>query len=375
MATMTGEWPRKRYRSASFMLTGIAALLALVFALLYPFVPWPELFNVSSPDAVAEAGPAVAVFVAFFILNIPLGVVSRIQIGYQESYTNSIWQGLGNVLSLLMLLVVIHYHGSLAWLVLALVGAPALATAINGANLFGRRLWLLPRWRYVSAATTSKLLRIGVLFFILQIAVALAYSLDNLIVARLLGPETVSEYAVVNRLFSFAPMVLGLFLAPLWPAYGEAVSRGDTSWAKRTLSLSVWLSFLIVGLPSTIIVFAGRGMLHLWVGSSVTTSFSLLLALGLLTLAMAVGTAIAMFLNGISRIVFQVITASLMASAALVLKIVLGQRMGLPGIAWGTLAAYTVFTLIPMAAYVPWLVRKMGRAARSDTAVVTAEVS
>lgn len=361
--------------SAFFMLLGVAMLLALMFVVLYRFVPWADVFNVSSSDAVAEAGPAMAVFVAFFILNIPLGIVSRVQIGYQESYTNSIWQAIGNVLGLLMLLVVVNFKGSLAWLVLALVGAPAVATALNGVQLFRRRRWLIPKWRRISRNVASRILRLGVLFFVLQVAVTLAFSLDNLIVARLLGPEAVSEYAVVNRLFSLAPMVIGLFLAPLWPAYGEAVARGDTGWAKRALWSSLWLSLLVVGLPSLIIVLFGNTLLNLWVGPSVTATFSLLLAIGLFTVATAIGTAIAMFLNGISRITFQVVTGSVMAAAALALKIVFGQRMGLPGIAWGTLLAYTVFTLVPMAIYIPRLVRSIDKTNQPSAPAVPPETA
>ena len=59
--------------SAFFMLTGVAVIIGLAFALIYSHIPWARLFNVTSPLAVQEAGPAMAVFVACFTLNLPLG--------------------------------------------------------------------------------------------------------------------------------------------------------------------------------------------------------------------------------------------------------------------------------------------------------------
>jgi ABC-type uncharacterized transport system YnjBCD permease subunit len=69
---------------------------------------------------------------------------------------------------------------------------------------------------------------------------------------------------------------------------------------------------------------------------------------------------VAAFHNGAGRLRFQVVTAIAMGIAALTLKILLARSVGLPVIIWGTVAAYTVCTAIPMARYIPRLVAGLG---------------
>ena len=60
-----------------------------------------------------------------------------------------------------------------------------------------------------------------------------------------------------------------------------------------------------------------------------------------------------------SVIVFQVVFALVMSLAALGGKIVLTEEIGLPGTIWATILAYMVFSAIPLAIYVPRLLRRL----------------
>jgi O-antigen/teichoic acid export membrane protein len=230
------EAARKSISSALFMLIVISVGLASLFALIYPHVGWDRFFNVSSPTARKEAGPAVAVFVACFLINLPLSIVSRIQMGYQEGYVSSIWQGIANLLGLAGLVVIVHQKAGLPWLVLVITGAPALGNLLNGISLFAfQRPWLIPRRQDIDALIVRQIVWVGFLFLVLQVANAIVYSSDNIIIARVLGPEAVTNYAVPSRLFIIVPNMLYMVLAPLWPAYGEANARGDDSWVPHRL--------------------------------------------------------------------------------------------------------------------------------------------
>ncbi|MDQ3013711.1 MAG: hypothetical protein M3X11_23770, partial [Acidobacteriota bacterium] len=87
-----------RYVSSGFfMLLGVAVGIVLLFSMAYGLMPWPRVFNVTSELAMREAGPALAVFVLCFAANIPLGVVERVQLGYQEGFVSSVWQSAGSL--------------------------------------------------------------------------------------------------------------------------------------------------------------------------------------------------------------------------------------------------------------------------------------
>ena len=61
------------------------------------------------------------------------------------------------------------------------------------------------------------------------------------------------------------------------------------------------------------------------------------------------------FLNAVSALKFQVFIALLTGIVSLVLKFYLVKAIGLPGIIWGAVAGYAVFSVIPILYYVPKL--------------------
>jgi O-antigen/teichoic acid export membrane protein len=335
--------------SAFFLLVAVAAILACLFGLVYPFVPWPQAFNVSSAPAVNEVGPALLALTGCFIVTIPLGIIYKVQSGFQEGFANSLWLGLGNFLGLTGVLLAIYLRAGLPVLVLAMAGGPAVALLINNVVMYGvRRPWLRPRWRNVTRAHLKTVLHLGALFLIIQVALAVVFSSDNIIAAHVMGSTAVAEYAIAAKMFTLTPILVGLIIRPLWPAYGESMSRGDVAWVRRTFFRSLKLSLLVAGVVSTVLVLFGAQLVDLWVGSRVAPSFPLLLGLGVWTVLLTAGDAISMFLNGLSIIRFQAVCVAVMACVAVTLKVVLAQGVGLPGIIWGMIIAHTLCSLIPV---------------------------
>src|SRR5262249_37589933 len=72
--------------NAFFLLAGLAVGIAALFAALFPLVSWHVVFNVTSPAARLELPATVAVVFGCFVISLPLGLVQRVQIGYQEGY-------------------------------------------------------------------------------------------------------------------------------------------------------------------------------------------------------------------------------------------------------------------------------------------------
>jgi O-antigen/teichoic acid export membrane protein len=176
-------------------------------------------------------------------------------------------------------------------------------------------------------------------------------SADNIIIARVLGPEAVTSYAVPAKLFILIPNFLYMFLSPLWPAYGEASARGDDSWAKRTLVKVILITTVFCILSSLFLLAFGRTILQAWTGSRVAFSLPLMIGLGVWTTLSSVITATALFLNAINKIGFRAIFALLTAIFATMAKVVLAGSIGLPGVVWGQVAVSTVLTLIPYTVY------------------------
>ena len=350
-----------RYTSSALaMLGAIAVGLLLIFAAVYPLVPWPRVFNASTAAAAREAGPAVAALALCFALNMPAGVVQRVQIGYQDGFAANVWQGLASLIGLAALLAAVWATAGLPWLILATSGAPLIVAALNAAAVFGwQRRWLRPRLSAVSQSAAREVAKVGLLFMVLQISIALAFSSDNLVAAQVLGLDAVPQYSVPFRMFAIPASLLGVMLAPLWPAYGEAVARGDVRWIRQTLRRSLHVSVAYGAIVSVLLVLFGKAIVRAWAGPQIHPTFTLLLGLGAWAVLYGAGNCLAMLLNGLNVVKFQMWIALVMAVTNLGLSIALAFRFGVAGIIWGTVISYGVCAMMPMAVYVPRLIRSL----------------
>lgn len=353
---------RRSVSSAFALLSAVAVLLLGAFSTIYGSVNWGHFFNVSSELAGRESGPATAVFVICFALNVPADVVQRLQLGLQEGFISKLWQLAGSIAGLAGVILVIHLRLGLPWLVGALSGAPLLVTVANGVAFWGwMRPDLRPGLKLISRPVMHRIARLGVLFFALQVVVAVAYSSDNFVVAKLLGPDAVTRYAVTAKMFSLISLGLSMFLGPLWPAYGEAASRGDLVWVKRTLIRSTVAASLIAAAAATFLVLLGPAVLQFWLRQAISPPFLLLLGLGLWSVMDAAAQSVAMFLNGVSVILSQAVVASIFACGCLALKIYLVRRFGITGVPWATLLSYACLSAVPFAILVPRVLASLKR--------------
>lgn len=362
------ESMRKFVSSAFFLLSGTAILIAFMFTLAYPRVHWPSLFNVTTELARNESGPAVLALAACFIVSLPLGIVQRIQVGHQEGFVHDIWQGTGNLLSLMALLLGVHLKWGLPLLILAVSAAPVTGTLVNGASLFGwLRPWLFPRWKSFRWAVARTLAGNGFLFFLLQIGFVASFSSDNLIVAQLLGASAVPQFAVAQKVFLLVVTMQATCLAPLWPAYGDAIHRGDIAWVRRTLKRSIVTVVLGSGVLSALLVVISRPLFTLWVGPELVPPWPLTIGLAIWAILQGPGTAVAMYLNGSNALLFELCLAVAFIAVAIPLKIFLCPRLGTAGIAWGSLAAFAFTVTLPQAIALPKLLaRHAGQSSGSN---------
>jgi predicted RNA-binding Zn-ribbon protein involved in translation (DUF1610 family) len=110
-----------------------------------------------------------------------------------------------------------------------------------------------------------------------------------------------------------------------------------------------------------VLVVIGVPLIAIWVDGTITPSFGLILGVGVWTTLAAVGTALAMLLNGAQVMRFLVITAVVMATANILLSVALTARIGISGVVWGSVIAYTLFVLIPSWAYLPRIFARLER--------------
>lgn len=352
--------------SAFYLLVGLSMLLGAIAWLVVPSTDWASLFNVKTPEAAAEVGPAMAAFAACFVVGLPLGIVYRVQVGSQEGFANGLWLAAGSIVSLIGLILAVRLNAGLPWLVLALFGGPLLATCLDAVVVFGwQKAWARPRLDMVELATVRRLIRIGSSFFILQLVISVAYQTDTIVAASVVGPDAAAEYAISYRLLMFAPALIGIALMTLWPAYGEAFARGDIDWIKGSVRSSATVALVAASAATILILAFHKPILDAWVGPTIAPSWPLLLGMAAWAIVSTAFNAVAVLFNGLGILRFQVGIGMAMAVASVLSSIALAHQFGVAGVIWGTVLAYVVCSALPTAIYLPRLLRSLPDRARA----------
>jgi O-antigen/teichoic acid export membrane protein len=220
--------------------------------------------------------------------------------------------------------------GGMAWYVLR-VEAPALR----------------PQRQDVDLGLVRELLKVGGLFFVLQLSGAIAFSSNSLVLSTILGTEASTQYNVPAQLFNLVALPIGILLAPLWPAYAEALGSGDWNWTRRTFFRSTLYSLVISTLCVIPLVIIAPTVIRVWTGDTIHPSFELLLGLGLWQILLNVSNSFAMLLNGLSIIRLQVLIAVVMMCCNIVLSVYLTQQIGVSGVVWGSVIPQFLVVVVP----------------------------
>lgn len=322
IAAANGNDDRRAAREAvstgAVLLAGLATLLGLVFAAAYPFVDWGSAVNARSLAAQLSAGPAVAAVVVSFLLAMPLGIVQRVQLGYQAGFSSNLWQSLGTLLGLAGILACVHLRAGLPTLVAAFAVAPLGALAASGAYEFGRaRPWLAPSVRHFSFATANRLFRSGALFFLAQTGALVLSNAPNLLIANRAGLGAVAPYNVAMRPIQMLALLTSLWAMPLWPAYGEAVARHDWRWIGRTFRRSVAAGGAIAAVGGGAFFLVHRWLLTKWVGPDSLPDRATVAACVIFLVGNSGRWTGSMLLNAMGRLRGQVVYQVAIAAAAI----------------------------------------------------------
>jgi O-antigen/teichoic acid export membrane protein len=192
-----------------------------------------------------------------------------------------------------------------------------------------------------------KLLNLGLLFVVLHLVGIAAFSSDNLLAIWICGPEAAGMYAIAMKLFSPCRLLAGAVLGPLWPAYGEAIARGDIAWIRRTVAASIATTEAIVLPLALVCLFFGNALIGVWFQQPISLGFALLSGAAVWVVLEAIGSGLTVFLNGASVLRAQIPLGIAFAVTAIAAKVAFANQFGIAGIIWGTIATYSITQLVP----------------------------
>jgi O-antigen/teichoic acid export membrane protein len=325
-------------------LAWIAVSLAIVVAVAAPWVPWYRLLGL--PPSLADNCRLASMAVLFsIVLAVPLNLANRVQLGLGRGDRAFRWQAAGQLVTLGLVILLARAKFSFSVLTAAAVFTPLLASFANTVILLRDPLFARPSERRLDLA--HRIRREGLLFFVMQLSAALAFSADLPLISALRDPAQAGDYAITQRLFSAIPLGLSLVWAPLWPTYRHALAAGHHAWAAQTLKRSVVMAICIAGILGILIAAGFDWITSFWLHGVLAVAPLLLAGFAIWSVLEAAGTALATFLNAASVMRFQVLSTSAFALLCFGCKAWIVARSGINWLPWVTITTWSLTTALP----------------------------
>lgn len=376
-----------RFISSSYSLIGlISFILFAIMATATFFIPWQQVFNT---QVVTETTLRYTVLIAtFFIcLNFWISLINQVLNAVQKTSLVVFGQLISNVMALAF--VVILTEGTLNKLIsqfyifyksnadegwkeiarsflsfpeisdaslLYLVTLYGLSLVISNVLLsfwfYRRHRELLPKPSW-DGSHCRPLLSLGLQFFTIQVAALVIFTTDKMLITQLFGPQSVTQYDVVFKLFSIITLVHSLITVPLWSSYTDAYHRQDFVWIKQILHKQLMI-FGIVVLAVIALGLMAKPIIKLWIGADLEVSVPLVISIGVFILVSSWNNIFGFVLGGIGKIrlgsFYTIITAGLNIPVCYFFAIKLD--LGVPGIVWGTVVSIFISAFIsPLQVY------------------------
>lgn len=317
---------------------GIAAIVSIIIVLFLGslfFVNWAAIFK--APPSISQdvLFTTIIVFLGFS-LRLVLDIINTILIANQKVGIVSIINFVANFIILIGVYIitkVIVLH-KLVYLSAFLCISPIFILIIFSVYFFLKDYKdIKPSYVFFNFKALKDLLSLGIKFFVIQIAVIIIFSTDNLIITRLFSPADVTVYNIAFKLFSVFTFAWLLLLTPYWVAFNEAYVKNDFQWIRKTVySLErVWGLFSITVI---IVFFISDKIYRLWVGEAIIIPYKLSFFMALFVLISTLTNLYIYFINGIGKIKLQFWISIFGALINLPLCIFLGSnlKLGIVGI-------------------------------------------
>ena len=305
------------------------------------YFPWQILFKVNNKSIYVEIYQALIVFSIMFGINIFATGIQKVFVGLQRSFEVYAFSIIGSLCSLISLWFITDLKLGISVLLIVTFGFQTISNLLLLFLLLYRNLFKVNGIIFAIKEERSSLLKVGGLFFMLQIATMVCLSADNLLIVSTLGAAQVAIYTVTQRLFQIVSQPLAIINSPLWAAYADAYVRGDNEFIRKTLKKSMLFTSMFSIVIGYVLVYFNHIFLGWLTKDSIIVPFSFVLIYYIWTLFEALGNSFAMMLNGLGIIKPQVLSTLLFLFIAIPLKLYL-VKSGIIMLVTATILSYAI---------------------------------
>lgn len=354
IANNNEELGRKYVSTTYAVLALIFIPLMVILLAIVPHLDWNSLLKLDGVDNYGIV-VAISIIIAYFCINFILSTITVVITAHQEPANAAMIGMLQQVFSLIVIyLLTIITKGSLVKLCLGLCAAPLVIMVMSNIFLFrGRYKHLSPSFKCVDFKKVPDLMKLGIKFFIIQIAGIIQFQMVNFLIIRNYGAEDVTSYNIAYKYYNALYMVWGILLTPLWVAVTDAATRGDYTWIQNAKKKYLKLFGLFTVISIVMFVFSGF-VYRIWVGDKVPVSAALSFWVMLYFLVTMFGSTYVFILNGLNELNVQTIACCISPFVFLgVFELLVDQGVGVYSVLIGSiLSNFNGFILAPIQTHI-----------------------
>lgn len=319
----------KKYVSTAYIsIFTIVMVIFIPLLIVIQFVSWNKVLNT---DAVSNGEIIKLVYIVtiFFLINFVVSIINQIYYAYQKSMLVGFIQITQNIIMLLAILLIRNLpNKSIVYLGL-IYGISTLTTNVAFSIMFfSKNKEIRPSIKDFSKEKVFDILSLGMKFFVMQISAIIIFTTDNILITQLIGPEYVTKYNIVQKIFGVLMMVHAILITPLWSAYTEAYTKKDYAWIKKILLKLKLLMVPITGI-ALIIYILFDFIMKIWIKQSLNIPKSLVILVAIYTLVSIWNNIYAYFLNGIGLLKVSLNLSIIGAIINIPLAIYFAKNLGL----------------------------------------------
>ena len=296
----------KGYVSTAYYTLGSMCLGFFVLSLLFSYaIDWTDIFNTSSALK-SQLQLLMPIVFGCFSLQLLLRLITSVYLADQNHSITGKYGFFISVGSLFLIwLLTLTSNSSLLLFGTIISSLPVIL--LLGLNMYaytGVYKKYVPSRAFWKIEYFNDIFGQGISFFVIQIAVIILVSTDNLIITQMLGPEEVVPYNISYKYMGISSMILGIVLAPYWSSFTEAFTKGELQWIKRSMKNLLKLVGLTLILI-TVLVLIAPFVYSIWIGDKVIVPFGLTFSMALYFGMNVCYAPFVMFINGVGKIRLQ----------------------------------------------------------------------
>ena len=314
-----------------------SCIAVIVFLLGVAIAPgFPRLFNVPA-DQVSTATSLVLLMGSGVGISILCTLTTAILRGLQRYDINSLLNTIAVGLYVVGAVVVLLMGGDVLQLVVVSIAVKVFMQipAIWFIRRLAPELHLV--WQGPSKRWMQKILSFGSWLFVLEVSGRVQTKTDELVIGAFLPVSSITPFAIARRLGEVGQIISDQFIKVLLPLASQLTAENDLAALRSVYITSTRVTLAILAPIFCILVLLGKWVLTAWVGTAYAGYAHLVSILALAILIDTSAWPAGSILQGLAKPRPLALMSACGAIANLALSILLVRRLGLTGVALGTL--------------------------------------